>query len=152
MEGQVVLDGSGRLDGFDLESGADVGQGAGTEGEGLRVVLLPSLILRPEVEGPRVLKIGGENNSLITCLTGKLDAEIPRVERHEGKLEVLGEQMFLGKGVEAVDGIPEGTCRSNVFPCQGGQARWRSIDHISVDHFQQYSGKKCVRLDWRFGE
>jgi hypothetical protein len=89
MEGQVVLDGCGGLDGLDLQGGTDIGQRAGAEREGLRMVLLPSLVLRAEVKGPGMLKVGGKNDSLITCLTGKLDAEIPRVERHEGKLEVL---------------------------------------------------------------
>lgn len=127
-----MLDRCGRLDGFDLEGGTDVGQGAWAERKGLRMVLLPPLVFRTEIERSRVLEVGRKNDGLIACLAGKLDTEIPRIEGHEGELEVLGQQMFLGKGIEPVDSIPEGTCRPDMFPGQGGQARCRS-NHISAD-------------------
>jgi hypothetical protein len=34
---------------------------------------------------------------------------------------VFASEVFLGEGVESRDGIPEGPCGANVFPCQSGQ-------------------------------
>lgn len=77
VERQVVLDGSRRLDRLNLEGGTDVGQGTGAERQRLGVVSLPSLVLGAQVEGARVLQVGGKDDGLIASLTGQLDAEIP---------------------------------------------------------------------------
>jgi len=84
---------------------------------------LPSLVLGTEVKSARVLKVRRQDDGLIAGLAGQLDTEIPRVEGHEGKLEVLADEVFLGKGIETVDGIAESTCRADMLPCQSGQAR-----------------------------
>lgn len=77
VERQVVLDGSRGLDRLNLKGSTDVGQGAGAEGQRLGVVSLPSLILGAQVEGARMLQVGGEDDGLIASLTGQLDTEIP---------------------------------------------------------------------------
>lgn len=126
MEGQVVLDGSAGLDGFNLEGGADVGQGGGTEGQRFGVVLLPSLVFGAEVEGARVLEVGGEHDGLVPGFSGKLDAQVPSVESHKDKVEVLRIEVLGSKGIEAIDRVPEGSGISNVFPRQGCQACCRA--------------------------
>ncbi len=125
MEGQVVLDGGARLNRLDLEGGADVGQHRGAERQRLGVVLLPSLVFGAEVEGARVLEIGGENDGLVSGLARKLDSEVPSVESDEDKVEVLGGQVLGSKGVESGDCISKGTRVPDVLPSQGSQARWR---------------------------
>lgn len=123
VERQIVFDRSGGLNGFNLESGADVGKRAGAKGQRLGVMGLPSLVLGTEVKGARVLEVGRQDDGLVAGLAGQLDTEIPRVEGHEGKLEVLADEVFLGKSVETVDGIAESTCRADMLPSQSGQAR-----------------------------
>lgn len=123
MEWEVVLDGGGGLDGLDLEGSADVGEGAGSKGQGLGVVGLPALVFGAQVEGARVLQVCGQHHSLVSGLAGQLHTQIPRIQGHKGKLEVLVGQVFLGEGIESGDGIAEGTCGADVFPGQGGQAR-----------------------------
>lgn len=118
-----MLDGSAGLDRLDLQRSADVRQHGGPEGQRLRVVLLPALILRPQVEGAGVLEVGREDDGLITGLARKLDTQVPRVEGDEGEVEVLCCQVLGGKGIEAVDGIAEGASVAYVLPGQGGQAR-----------------------------
>ena len=120
---QVVFDRGRRLDGFDFECGTDIGQRAGTKGQRLRVMGLPSLVFGPQVKGARVLQVGREDNGLVAGLAGQLHPEIPRIQGHKRKLEVLADQMFLGEGIEPVDGITEGTCRTDMLPCQSGQTR-----------------------------
>ena len=70
VEGQVVLDGSTSLNRLDLQSGADVRQHRGAEGERLRVVLLPSLVLGTQVEGARMLEVRRKDDSLVTGFSG----------------------------------------------------------------------------------
>lgn len=123
MEGQVVLDRGRRLHGFDFESSTDVGQRAGPKGQRLRVMRLPSLVFGAQVEGARVLQIRRQDDGLVAGLTGQLHPQIPRIQRHKRKLEVLADQMFLGERIEPVDGITKGTCRADMLPCQSGQAR-----------------------------
>ena len=126
VERQVVLDGSRRLDGLDLKSGTDVGQGAGAKGEGFGVVSLPSLVLGTQVEGARVLQVRGEDDGLVASLTGQLDAEIPRVQSDKGKLVVVLGEVLLGELVQTVDGIAERACIADVLPgkrCKAGCTR-----------------------------
>lgn len=82
------------------------------------MVLLPSLIFGAEVEGTRVLKVGGEHNGLVSGFSGKLDAQVPGVEGHKDEIEVLRVKMLGGESIEAIDSVPESTSISNVFPSQ----------------------------------
>jgi hypothetical protein len=133
VEGQVVLDRGAGLDGFDLERSTDVGEHGRAEGERFRVVLLPSLVLGAEIEGTGVLEVWRENDGLVSGLTRQLDTEVPRVEGDEGEIEVLGGQMLRGEGVEAVDGITEGTGIANVFPGEGREARCRQMGSVALN-------------------
>lgn len=123
VEGEVVLDRGTILDRLDFQGSTNVGQRRGAEWKRLGMVLLPSLIFGPELKGARVLKIGGQHNGLVTGLTGKLNAQVPSFERDENEVKVIREQVFGGKGVETVDGIPESARIPDVFPCESGQAR-----------------------------
>lgn len=127
VEGQVVLDRGGRLDGLNLEGSTDVGKRAGAEGQRLGVVGLPALIFGSQVEGAGVLQICGQHDGLVAGFAGQLHPQIPRVQRHKGKLEMFASQVLGGKGVESRDGIPESACGANVFPCQGSQARFKKM-------------------------
>lgn len=122
VEGQVVLDGSRGLDGFNLKGGTDVSEGAGAKGQRLGVVCLPALVLGTQVEGARVLQIGREDDGLVSCLTRQLDTQVPGVKGDKGKLVVVCEQVLLGEGIESVDCIAEGTSIADVLPGQGGEA------------------------------
>lgn len=87
------------------------------------MVLLPSLVFGAEIESARVLQVRGEDDSLVSGLARKLDAEIPGIESDKNKVEVLGGQVLGSKGVESGDGISKGTRVSDVLPSQGSQAR-----------------------------
>lgn len=124
VEGKVVLNGGRGLNGFDFQSGTDVGEGAGTEWKRLGMVSLPTLVLGTKIKGARVLQVGREDDGLVSSLPRKLHTEIPRVQRHKGKLQVLADEVFLSEGVEAVDGIAESACRAHMFPGESSQARY----------------------------
>lgn len=130
VEREVMFDRSGGLDRFNFKRSTDIGKRAGTERERLRVVGLPSLVLGAEVKGPGVLKIRGKDDSLVTSLTGQLHSEIPRIQRYKGELEILADEVFLGKSIEAVDCVTEGTCRADVFPCQSCKACCQTLSAI----------------------
>lgn len=121
VEREVVLNRSGRLDRLDLEGGADVGQSARTEGQRLWVVGLPALIFRAQVECPGVLEVGRQHDSFVPSLAWQLHTQIPRVECDEGEFVVLGEKVFVGELVEAVDCVTERTGVADVLPGEGGQ-------------------------------
>lgn len=125
MEWEVVLDGCTRLDGLDLEGGADVGEHRGAEGEGFGVMLLPALVFGAEVKGSRVLQVGGQHNGLVASFARKLDAEVPGIEGDEDEVEVLGGKILGSKCVESSDSISKGTSVSNVLPSQRRQTRCR---------------------------
>ncbi len=127
VEGQVVLDGGAGLDSLDLQGSTDVGQRGGPEGERLRMVLLPSLVFGAELEGARVLEVGGQDDRLVAGLAGELDAQVPGLEGDEDEVEVLRGEVLRGEGVEAVDGVPEGAGVPDVLPGQGGQTRWKGL-------------------------
>lgn len=133
VEGQVVLDGGRRLDGLDLEGGADVGERTGAERERFRVVGLPALIFGAQVESPGVLQVCRQHDRLVTSLAGQLHAQIPRIQRHKRKLEMFAGEVFLGKGIESGDGVAEGTCGADVLPCESRQTRYTdwSVHHNS---------------------
>lgn len=119
VEWQVVFDRGRGLYGLDFEGRADVGQRAGAKRQGLWVMCLPSLVFGTEVERAGVLEVRGQDDGLVASLTRQLYTEIPRVEGHERKLQVLGDEVFLGKGIEAVDGVPESASVAHIFPCEG---------------------------------
>lgn len=85
------------------------------------MVRLPMLVFGTEIEGTGVLEVWRENNGLVSCFTWQLHAKVPRFERDKGKLGVVRDQVFLGKLVEAVDGVTEGACVLDVLPGESGQ-------------------------------
>lgn len=127
-----MLNGGRGLNGFDFQSGTDVGEGAGTEGKRLGMVSLPTLVLGTKIKGARVLQVGREDDGLVSSLPRKLHTEIPRVQRHEGKLQVLADEVFLSEGVETVDGIAESACRAHMFPGESSQARYGSEKRLGL--------------------
>lgn len=147
MERKIVLDWRGGLDRFDLEGSADIGQGAGTKRQRLRVVGLPSLVLGTKVKGARVLQVRRQNDGLVSSLTGQLYAEIPGVEGHERELEILGDEVFLGEGIKPVDGIAEGPCIANMLPREGGQARCIQPSAFDHESTRQHGRRRLVRRD-----
>lgn len=126
-----MLDGGARLYGLYLQGGTDVGQRRRAERKRFRVVLLPSLVLGPEVEGAGVLEIGGQYNGLVAGLAGQLNTQVPGVESDENEVQVLRVELLGRKGVETVHSIPEVAGISDVFPGQGGQARCQGGGTIS---------------------
>jgi hypothetical protein len=127
VEGQVVFDGSRGLNGLDFEGSTDVGEGAGSERQRLGVVGLPALIFGAQVKSAGVLQEWGQDNGLVTGLAGQLHAQIPRIQRHKSKLELLGGKVLAGKSIESGNGITEGTCGANVLPCESGQTCYSCI-------------------------
>jgi hypothetical protein len=131
VEGKVVLDRGAGLYRLYLEGSADVGERRGTERQRFRVVLLPSLIFRPQVECARMLEVWGQHDVLVAAFPRELDPEIPGFQSHEDRLEIVLKQMLVGKGVEAADGIVEGTSIPNVLPSQGSQAGYTADREVS---------------------
>ena len=127
-----MLDRGTRLDGLDLEGGADVGEHRGPKGQRFGVVLLPTLILCAQVKGARVLEVGRQHDGLVAGLSRKLDAKVPGIEGDEDKVEVLGSQILGGKGIESADGVPEGTGISDVLPRERRQARCEAVGISSI--------------------
>ena len=84
------------------------------------MVGLPALVLGAQIECARVLEVGGQHNGLVAGLTGQLDAQVPRVEGDKGKFVVVGDNVFLGEAVEAVDGVAEGAGVADLIPGEGG--------------------------------
>ena len=132
VERQVVLDGSARLHGLDLESSTDVSQRRRAKGQRLGVVLLPSLILGTQIEGAGVLEIWWQHHGLVTSFPGELDPKVPGVQSDEDKVKVLGVEMFGGEGVETVDRVPERASISNMLPGQCRQARCKREKWLAV--------------------
>lgn len=147
MERQIVLDRRACLDRLDLQGGTDVGEHGRAEWQRLRVVLLPSLVLCSQIKGPRVLEVGREHDSLVTSLTRKLDAQVPGVEGDEGEVEVLRGQVLCSKGIEAVDGIPEGARITNVLPGERRQAccTVALVDGLQVEDIAELGGLRELR-------
>lgn len=158
VKGKIVLDGGAGLDGLDLESGADVGEHGRTKRQRLGMVLLPALVFRSQVKGSGVLEIGGENDGLVTSLTGKLNSKIPGIESDKGKFEVLGGQVFGSKSIESRDGVSKGSRVSNMLPGESGQAgckrTWLIYEVTQCDAFEAVrvrgtegiviGGKRCL--------
>lgn len=118
-----MLDRSARLHGFDLESSTDVSQRRRAEGQRLRVVLLPSLVLGSQIEGARVLEVWRQNNGLVAGFPWELDPKVPSIQRDEDKVKVLGVEVLGGEGIETVNCVPERASIPNMLPRQSRQAR-----------------------------
>lgn len=125
---EVMLDRGAGLHRLYLESSANIRQHRRAEWQRFGVVLLPSLVLCPKIEGAGVLEVGGKNNGLVASFAGKLNSEIPGIEGDENEVEVFGRQMLRGKRVEPRDGISKGTRVSDMLPRQGRQARCKVED------------------------
>lgn len=54
-------------------------------------MLLPALILGPEIKGTRVLEVRWKHDGLVARLPRKLHAKIPGVQGDEGEFQVLGQ-------------------------------------------------------------
>jgi hypothetical protein len=52
--------------------------------------------------------------------------------------------VFRGESIEAVDGVPESAGVPNMFPCEGGQARWTRIG-------QQRQAQCSTAWNWSAG-
>lgn len=104
------------------------------------MVGLPALVFGTQVESPGVLQVCGQHDSLIASLAGQLYAQIPRIQRHKGELEMFAREVFLGERIESGDRIAEGTCRTDVLPCESGQARYTDWSaHVRVYHQHFFS-------------
>ena len=123
MERQVMLDRSARLYRLDLEGSANVGEHGGAERQGLRVMLLPTLVFGAKIECSRMLQVRGQDNSFVASLSWQLNPEVPGIEGDEHEVEVLGGQILGSERVEAVDSISKGTSVPNMLPSQSRQAR-----------------------------
>ena len=88
-------------------------------------MLLPSLVLGPQVEGTGVLKVRGQDDRLVPGLSGKLDTQVPGIEGDEDEVVVGRCQMLGGERIETVDRVPKGSSVPYVLPGQGRQARCR---------------------------
>jgi len=75
-----------------------------------------------------MLEVRRQHDVLVATFPGKLDTEIPRLQRDEDKLEVVLQQMLVGEGIESADSIVEGAGVSDMFPGQGGQACYIAED------------------------
>lgn len=69
-----------------------------------------------------MLQVGGQHNGLVTGLTGKLHSQIPAIKGDERKLKVLGQEVVLSKGIEAIDRIAKCSGITDLVPRQSGQA------------------------------
>ena len=105
-----MLDRRRRLERLDFKGGTDVREGAGAEGKRLGVVSLPSLVLGAKVECPRMLKVSGKDNGLVSGLARQLNTEVPGIQGHKSEFEVLGDEVLLSEGVEAANSIAEAAC------------------------------------------
>lgn len=83
------------------------------------MVLLPALVLRPEIISARMLKVGGKDDGLVAGFPRELNSKIPGIQGDKRELEVVCEQMLVRKRIEAIDSITKGSSRTNMFPCQG---------------------------------
>jgi hypothetical protein len=122
---------------LNLQRGTNVREHAGTKGQRLGVVLLPSLVLGAEIEGTGVLQVWGENDGLVAGFAGELDSKIPGIEGHKREVEILRYQMLRSKCIEAVDCVPKSACIANMFPGERRQAGAercnRRIDGLDED-------------------
>jgi hypothetical protein len=86
------------------------------------MVLLPALVLGSQIERPRVLEIWRQDYSFVASFAGKLNSEIPRIESYKGEVEVLRDEVFRGKRIEAVDCVAESSCIAYMLPSKCCQA------------------------------
>ena len=84
-------------------------------------MLLPVRVLLTQIKGPRVLQVGRQDDRLVARFSWKLDSEIPRIQSDKGEFKVLGDQVFLCKSIEAIDGVSKRTGVTDMFPGQSRQ-------------------------------
>lgn len=77
---------------------------------------LPMLVLCSEVEGTRVLEVGRQDDRLVAGLAWKLNSEIPGIQGHKRKFQVVACQVLLCELVKPVDGFAEGAGMLDVLP------------------------------------
>jgi len=53
------------------------------------------------------LKVWWQDYSLVSCFSRELDTQIPGVKGDESEFEVLGNEVFVDKGVQTSDGVAE---------------------------------------------
>jgi hypothetical protein len=82
------------------------------------VILLPSGVLETELKTPWVLEVGRQGDGLVACFAGDLDAEVPCIEGDKGESFLGVEDVFFGKGVDALDCFAETACVLDVVPRQ----------------------------------
>jgi hypothetical protein len=87
-------------------------------------MLLPALVLGAQVKGARVLQVRRQHHGLVTSLSRQLDAEVPGIEGDKDKIEVLGREMLIDKGIEPIDGVAETAGGPNMLPGERGKARY----------------------------
>ena len=117
-----MLDRSTRLNGLDLQGRTDVGQHGWAKRQRLGMMLLPSLVFRPKIEGTRVLQVRRKNNGLVAGFARQLNAQVPSIKSDKDEVEVLGRQVLGSECIESVDSVSKGTRASNMLPSQSSQA------------------------------
>ena len=75
-----------------------------------------------EVEGTCMLQVIRKYDSFVAGFSGKLHAQIPGIEGDECELKIVGGDVFMDEGVEAVDSVFESTSATNMFPSESCQA------------------------------
>jgi hypothetical protein len=116
VEGKIVLDWCRRLNGFNFKSCTNICKSTGAKRQRLWMMRLPVLVFGAEVEGARVLEVRWQNNRLVTRLTWQLDPQIPCIQGHKRKFQVVGQEMLLCELVKPIDGFAEGTGMLDMFP------------------------------------
>lgn len=100
-----------------------------------------------------MLEVRREDHVLVSCFTWQLDPQVPRRQGYESKgglssgAGVLGHEMLVGKGVEAVDGVAEGTSVLDMLPGEGGERSAEGSDG-RVDGTDEHG--LAVQLQCRF--
>jgi hypothetical protein len=84
------------------------------------------LVFSAEVEGAGVLKVRRQDDGLVTGLTRQLDPQIPCIQGHKRKFQVVSQEMLLCELVKPVDGFAESAGMLDMFPSQSSQARCES--------------------------
>lgn len=99
---------------------------------------LEGLVLAAKTEQNGVLQIGRQDNVLVAGFTWQLHTQVPWSQSYKSegrwgpRAGVFGDEVFVGVGVEAGDGVTEGASVLNVLPGQGGEGSTQRRDG-SVD-------------------
>lgn len=119
---------------LDFQCSTNVGERGGSKGQRLRMVLLPSRILTSKFKTFWMLKVSWQSDCFITRFTRDLNTQIPSVQRD--KSECLGgtEDVFLDKGVDALDRFSKTSRILDMIPRQSCRARYtsKSAKHVEI--------------------